>query len=581
MMTVKIRLIDPISERSLLQHTRKELKTLWFPHLSLTTVAAMTPADIDVAITDENVESIDFEEESDLVGLTGMTIHASRAYAIARSFRERGVPVVMGGPHASALPEEAKEHVDAVVIGEAEDVWSEVLADAACGSLKPFYRADGYCSMDHARPPRRELLKQGAYMTANCLQTSRGCPFKCDFCYVTNFFGNTYRCKALHNVIKEVEALPDDLIVFVDDNITGDREYAKNLFAALAPLRRRWAGQSSLTIARDDELLRLAAESGCVSLFIGIESLSPENLRSVHKTFNKVAEYEDSLKKIHDHGIMVLAGLIFGFEYDDEGVFERTVRFVERTKIEAPCFFILTPLPGTPFFTRMDREDRILHRNWSHYTGADVVFRPKLMTEETLQKGFNWACREAYSYSSIFKRLVHPQHRFFTRIATNLALRQAARRQPKARLPMGARIVDMLNTSFPVRDYRSLMPTLRYAAETGQRAAKNISHTLNVHVTRNERLNTLFVRLEGSLDTGSAEQFLTRIKDTLAGVQDKLVIDFNEIHFLSHKALHLIFVANRARLAQWRERFCVMNLADQIPDLSDSLKQSILELEVS
>jgi anti-anti-sigma factor len=530
----------------------------------------LTPEGIDVAITDEN-----------LVGITGMTIHAQRAYEIAHVFRSRGIPVVMGGPHASALPEEAKAHVDAVVIGEAENVWKDVLADAKRGSLGSFYQDSGFCSMKSRAHPRLELLRKGAYLTTSCVQTSRGCPFSCDFCYVTQFFGNTYRCRPVDEVVEEVKRLKEDLIVFVDDNITGNPRYAKELFTKLIPLKKQWAGQSSINIARNSELLRLAAKSGCVSLFLGIESLSAQNLRAVRKSFNKVNEYEDSLKKIHDHGIMVLAGLIFGFDHDDEGVFERTVRFCEKTKIEAPCFFILTPLPGTPFYDRMEAEGRILHKNWSKYTGAEVVFRPKLMAEETLENGFNWASRETYSFRSIIKRLVHPQQRFFTRLATNLAFREVARRKPRSHLSRTARIIHKLNTSFPVREKDTLTPTLRHLTlEKGQQAVRGITEALTVHVTRNERLNTLFVRLEGSIDRKAAEEFINRIKEVTEWIQDKLVIDFKGIDFFSKMALHLMFVENYNKLLQLKGRLRIVNLSNQIPEITESLKRYILEIEV-
>lgn len=577
---MKIRLIDPASEESLLRHSRRELRTLWFAHLSLTTLAALTPEDIDVAITDENVEPVDFDEDIDLVGITGMTIHAPRAYEIAQPFRDRGVPVVMGGPHASALPKEAKAYVDSVVIGEAENVWKDVLADAERGSLKPFYRAEDFCSMNDAVHPRLDLLKKEAYFTTSCIQTSRGCPFRCDFCYVTQFFGNTYRCRPVDDVIEEVKGIKDNFVVFVDDNITGNSGYARELFTKLIPLKKQWAGQSSVTIAKNDELLRLAAKSGCVSLFLGIESLSPENLRAAHKSFNKVDEYEDSLKKIHDHGIMVLAGLIFGFDHDDEGVFERTVRFCERTKIEAPCLFVLTPLPGTPFYDRMEAEGRILHKDWAKYTGADVVFRPKLMTEETLERGFNWASREIYTYRSILKRLVHPQQRFFSRMATNLAFRKVSRRKPKTNLSIAARTIRKLNTTLPIREKHTLIPTLRHlTVEKGQQAVRGITEVLNVHVTRNERLNTMFVHLEGSIDLKAAEEFITRIKQTTEWIQDRLVIDFDGIQFFSRKAIHLMFVENYNKLIELRGRLRIVNLSHQIPDLAEGLRRYISDLE--
>ena len=271
-------------------------------------------------------------------------------------------------------------------------------------------------------------------MTVNCVQTTRGCPHQCDFCHVTHFFGKTYRCRPVDEVIEEVKRLEGEFLVFIDDNIAGNRHYAKELFTRLKPLKKKWASQASMTLTRDPELLKLAAESGCVSLFIGIESLSPENLKDVNKTFNQVHQFEEPSRPIHDHDIMILAGLIFGLDHDDEGVFERTLRFCERNRIELPSFFLLTPLPGTPLFQRMESEGRLLHKDWGQYNGATVVFKPKLMTEETLQRGFNWVCKEAYSWGSIFKRVFHPQQRFFTRLLSNIAYRSIAQRTPESRI---------------------------------------------------------------------------------------------------------------------------------------------------
>jgi radical SAM superfamily enzyme YgiQ (UPF0313 family) len=330
---LKIRLIDPAYEHPFISHSQRVIKNIWFAHLTLTTLAALTPPDIDVQITDENVEPIDFQEDVDLVGITGMVMHAPRAYEIASRFRQRGIPVVMGGPHASSLALEAKEHVDAVVIGEAENVWGGLIEDLKKGCLKPFYKADTYCSMERMPYPRLELLKKNAYMTVNCVQTTRGCPYQCDFCHVTHFFGKTYRCRPVDDVIEEVKRLQGEFIVFIDDNIAGNRQYAKELFARLKPLKKKWASQASITLSRDPELLKLAADSGCVSLFIGIESLSSENLKEVNKSFNRASQFEEGIKAIHDHDIMILAGLIFGLDHDDEGVFERTLRFCERNRI--------------------------------------------------------------------------------------------------------------------------------------------------------------------------------------------------------------------------------------------------------
>jgi len=517
------------------------IKDIWFARLTLTAVAALTPPDIEVKITDENVEPIDFEEKVDLVGVTGMVMHAPRAYQIAQRFRDRGIPVVMGGPHASSLPFEAKQYADAVVIGEAESVWRRLIEDFKEGCLRPFYKADAYCSMKGIPVPRRDLLHKEAYMTVNCVQTTRGCPHQCDFCHVTHFFGKTYRCRPVEEVIEEVQRLEGEFVVFIDDNIAGNRIYAKELFTRLKPLKKKWASQASMTLTRDPELLKLAAESGCVSLFIGVESLSSENLKDVNKAFNHASQFEEALKALHDHDIMILAGFIFGLDHDDEGVFERTLRFCERNRIELPTFFILTPLPGTALFQRMEAEGRLLHKDWGHYNGATVVFKPRLMTEETLQRGFNWACKEGYSWSSIFKRVFHPQQRFFTRVVSNIAYRSIAQRTPDGYLPNLSQILQKMNDTIPLQNTRDLVQRVgEKIAEKRLLIGQKAADTLKLYSIYNERVKTLFVRLEGSMDREGAKELVKRLKGVLNLEIQKVILDFKDVGAFSSDAIALL-----------------------------------------
>ena len=538
---MKIRLIDPAYEHPFISHSQRVIKNIWFAHLTLTTLAALTPPDIDVQITDENVEPIDFQEDVDLVGITGMVMHAPRAYEIASRFRQRGIPVVMGGPHASSLALEAKEHVDAVVVGEAENVWAGLIEDVKKGSLKPFYKADAFCSMERMPYPRLELLKKNAYMTVNCVQTTRGCPYQCDFCHVTHFFGKTYRCRPVDDVIEEVKRLQGEFIVFIDDNITGNRQYAKELFARLKPLKKKWASQASITLSRDPELLKLAADSGCVSLFVGIESLSSENLKEVNKSFNRASQFEEGIKAIHDHDIMILAGLIFGLDHDDEGVFERTLRFCERNRIELPSFFLLTPLPGTPLFQRMESEGRLLHKDWGKYNGATVVFKPRLMTEETLQKGFNWVCKEGYSWGSIFKRVFHPQQRFVTRVLSNMAYRSIAQKTPESHIPTLSGMLQRMNDTIPLQNTRDLIQSVGdKIAEKKLQIGQRATDTLKLYSEYNERLRTLFVRLEGSIDREGAKELVKRLRGVLDVKIQKVIVDFKDVRAFSKDAIVLL-----------------------------------------
>lgn len=388
-------------------------KVALFPPLALGVVAGITPPDWEVAIVDEAVEPVDLDQAADLVGITAMTPTAPRAYEIADSFRQRGVQVVLGGMHPTALPEEAATHADAVVVGEAEGVWERVLDDAARRRLRGIYRSAGRPALAGLPVPRRDLYRPGTYLCTATVQTSRGCPFACDFCSVTRFFGRTYRWRPVEEIVKEVQALRQRVVFFVDDNIFGAPARARELFRQLIPLKINWVGQSSINIAQNAELLRLAAQSGCRGLFVGLESLAPDNLRQMGKAFlNRVEDYREAIGRIQAHGIGVEGAFIFGLDGDDPGVFRRTVSFARRLGLAAAQFGILTPFPGTPLRERLEREGRIVDNGWSRYTISNVVYRPAGMAPEVLQNGFDWAYRSFYSYASIARRLLPNVFRF-------------------------------------------------------------------------------------------------------------------------------------------------------------------------
>jgi radical SAM superfamily enzyme YgiQ (UPF0313 family) len=377
-----------------------------FPYLALTSLAALTPPDITVRLIDENVEDLDSQDKPDLVGISLMTPLAPRGYEIAAAFRKRGIPVVLGGIHATMMAEEAGAHADAVVVGEAERLWPQVVADARRGQLQPLYREDGHASLDHLPLPRRELLRRKAYFFVNTVQTTRGCPFDCEFCSVTQFYGHTYRLRPIAEVEREIQKLEGRFVFFVDDNLIGDRSYARELFQRLIPYRLRWASQASITIAKDAELLRLAQQSGCLGLFIGLESLSQKTLQEMGKSFNRVDSYRDRIKRIHGHGIGIQGSFIFGNDGDTPAIFEDTVRFTEETRLDAALFSILTPFPGTRLYHKMHSEGRILSHDWGRYDMNHVVFQPRGMSARELQQGFAWAYRRLYSWPSITRRLL-------------------------------------------------------------------------------------------------------------------------------------------------------------------------------
>lgn len=401
---MKLELIAPSR-----QGRQQRFKKALFPPLGLAMIAAATPLDVDVSLTDENNEVVDFQKRIDLVGITSTTVTAKRAYYLADNFRARGVKVVLGGIHPSFMPKEASQHADAVVIGEAEGIWPKVIEDFKKGKLRNIYRQLKRPSLVGLPIPRRDLLAKNGYFIGQTISTTRGCPYACSFCTVTSYFGHTYRCRPIEEIIKEIETLnPKKLTAIIDDNIVGKPEFSKELFRALTPYNMKWGGQASITIARDDELLRLAAESGCRILLIGFESLSSENLKSVGKGINKVEEYENAIQKIHSYGIAIHGFFIFGLDYDNEEIIKRTIQFAKNMRLESAQFDILTPYPGTALFKSMDETCQIITKDWAQY-GYQLVFKPKLISAPRLQELHDQAWKEFYSLRSIFSRLKLPR----------------------------------------------------------------------------------------------------------------------------------------------------------------------------
>lgn len=417
---MRVHLIAPCREEVLRSRTKASVA----PPLGLAILASLTPRDMEVSLTDENLSPLDFQRPADLVGITAATHTATRAYELADHFRARGVKVVLGGMHPTALPAEAGQHADAVVVGEAEAVWGQLLADLQDGGLQPFYYGQERPHLAGLPSPRRDLFDREGYLFPDTIYTTRGCPNGCTFCSVTSFFGGTYRSRPVAEVMTEVEGLRDRrLVFFVDDNIAAHRGRAKQLFCALAPHKLAWIGQASVSIAKDEELLAQAAASGCLCLFIGFESISPASLSAVGKRHNVVEEYAEAIRRIHAHGIAVFGGFIFGLDHDTEDVFEQTVRFARRARLEGAQFNVLTPYPGTPLSAALQREGRILTQDWSQYRGDRVVFAPRLMSTRRLQEGHDWAWREFYSIGSIWGRVGFSHPRRLLMWALNLNYR--------------------------------------------------------------------------------------------------------------------------------------------------------------
>lgn len=390
-------------------------KAFRLPQISLGIIGALTPEAIEVNYIDENLEEIDFDDCADLVGITVMTPTAPRAYKIGQEFRKRGSKVILGGIHPSVLPFEALRYCDSVVIGEAENIWHEVIDDFLRNRLKPIYQSPVRPAMAKIPFPKRSLFHNKKYYVKSLVQVSRGCPFNCSFCSVSLFYGETYRSRPIPLVVEEILSLrPDRFIGFLDDNIIGKRDYAKELFRALIPLKIKWLGQASLNIADDEELLTLAGKSGCKGLFIGIESISQEGLGEVNKRFQKAETLKEKIKKIHDLGILIEGSFILGLDSDDKSVFERTVDFAKEVKLDVASFGILTPYPGTLLEKKLRQENRIISYDWRLYTCGRTVYKPKNMTVEELQEGLDWCWYNFYAYDSIFKRFLNTFPKLFT-----------------------------------------------------------------------------------------------------------------------------------------------------------------------
>lgn len=391
------------------------------PSLSLKQVAAATPPEWDIVLADELHEDIPFAENFDAVGITAMTHQAVRAYQIADSFRLRGIPVILGGMHATVLPGEALQHADSVVIGEAEPVWAGLLNDLKSGKLAPLYSSVPTGDTLNIPWSRRDILAGKKYLTTQTLQASRGCPYACSFCTVTPYFGSSFRYRDPEDILAEMRTFDRKLTVLLDDNILGDPERARPILKGMAGMGLRWGGQANLRFAEDPELVRLLADSGCIGIFVGLESVSGAHANHP-KTGSRYSQ-ADLIKRVRDVGIVLEASMIFGFDDHDESVFEKTIRYLEACRPSIPTLHILTPYPGTALYKQFEQEDRLLHKEWQFYDHNQVVFRPKLMSAARLYRGWVEARREVYRWPSIFSRVMAGTSGYFTNIAYN-ALRR-------------------------------------------------------------------------------------------------------------------------------------------------------------
>ena len=404
-------------------------RTLRYKPLTLTTLAALVPDELNanLQLFDEGIQDVPPDIEADLVGMTVITGNATRAYELAGRFRARGCTVVLGGPHVTLAPDDAQPHADAVVVGYAEDTWPQLLRDFTAGRLKARYTQAPDLDLGGRPFPRRDLLPGSRYGTSAVFEAQRGCLHDCEFCVVPAAWGRRLYQKPVSDVMADIRRHGSRRVLFVDLNLYADRRYARALFEALVPLEVQWFGLVTTRFAEDQAMLELASRSGCRGVLMGLESIGRGALEACGKPFNHPDRYLQLVERLHEHGIALNACFVFGSDHDEPDVFRKTARFAVEAKIDLPRYAIVTPFPGPALYRRLDREGRILTRNWERYDGQHVVFQPAAMSVEELQRGTEEAWKATYRYRAIRRRLAGSPMAWPLRWAANLTYRRYAR----------------------------------------------------------------------------------------------------------------------------------------------------------
>ncbi len=400
-------------------------KSLRYQPLTLTTLAALAPADVDAQFTlyDEGIADAPLDLDADLIGMTCITGSAMRVYELADAYRARGKTVVLGGPHVTLLPHEAQRHADAICVGYAEETWPQLLRDFRDGRLQARYDQVADFKLTNLPFARRDLFDKRQFLTQAVFEATRACAHDCEFCVAPAAWGRKQFQKPVDHVIEDIRRVGAKRILFVDLNLISDRAYARELFTALIPLKLRWFGLSTSLIGRDPDLMELMARSGCTGLLIGFESLTTAGVGAVRKRFNDPAGYRALIADLHRLGISIQGCFVFGGDEDTHETFDATVDFVLETKIDLPRFAVLTPFPATPLFRRLDYEGRILTRDWSLYDAQHVVFQPRNMSVKELERGHEAAWRRAYGYRAIAARVARAGTQIPLSLAANLGYR--------------------------------------------------------------------------------------------------------------------------------------------------------------
>ena len=419
--------ITLISPRGPLYRSRGGIwkKTMRYAPLTLTTLASLVPPEIpaDVSIIDEGIDEINLDRiQADLVGISAITGTAPRSYELSAELRKRGIPVVLGGVHPTLVPEEAVRNADSTVVGYAEESWPQLLRDFVAGNLKKRYDQSPSLKLANLPFPHRKMYDSRMVNVGETIEATRGCIYQCDFCVVPAAWGKPMQ-KPVADVIADLKQMGASRVIFLDLNLIADIPYAKELFTALIPLKIRWGGLATTTIAWDDELLDLAARSGCKGLLIGFESVNQATLLESKKAFNMRHDYRDVVKRVHARGIAIMGCFVFGMDNDTLDSFDETVALVMEARIDLPRYAIATPFPATGFYKRLKAAGRLLTEDWSLYDGQHVVYRPKNMTPDELLLNTRRAWKQTYSYKSIAKRLAGSRTQLPIAIPANFGYR--------------------------------------------------------------------------------------------------------------------------------------------------------------
>jgi radical SAM superfamily enzyme YgiQ (UPF0313 family) len=403
-------------------------KSLRYAPLTLTTLAALVPQELnaEIVLVDEGIQDIDRDIEADLIGISIITGTAPRGYELAAHFRQRGIPVVLGGVHVTLMPDEAQKHANSIVIGYAEETFPQLLYDFVKGEMQPCYHQTrpNMAKLPH---PRRDMLNPRHYSTIYTVEATRGCIHQCEFCVVPAAWGKPLQ-KPVGDVVEEIRAMGSRRLLFLDLNLIGDLDYAKEFFKALIPLKLMWGGLATTMIAWDEELLDLTRAAGCRGLLIGFETTNNDALVEMNKRFNNRHDYFEVVRRLHERGIAIQGTFMFGLDSDDKTSFERTVDFVMDANIDLPRYAVQTPFPNTALFHRLKRENRILTEDWTQYDGQHVVYQPKQMSPQELLLGTEWAWKKTYSIPAIAKRLIASRTMLPIAIPANFGYRFYAHR---------------------------------------------------------------------------------------------------------------------------------------------------------